>query len=81
MLGFGAVVGICAGLAAALLALRSVPEFTTLPVAPPLSYVPGAGPLAAILALLIGLLAVSALAASVSLMRGVRLDQLREAPA
>ena len=49
VLGFGAVIGVAAGLAAVVLALRSVPEFVTTPAAPPLSYVPSAGPLAVLL--------------------------------
>jgi putative ABC transport system permease protein len=81
VLGFGSIVGIAAGLAAAGLALRSVPEFTTTPSVPPLSYVPSAGPLALLLGGAVGLLIVAAVAASVTLIRGVKLDQLREASA
>ncbi len=81
VLGFGVVVGIGAGLAAALLALRSVPEFVATPAAPPLSYVPPAGPLVLLLGLAVLLLGVVAVTASTLLIRGVRLEQLREAPA
>ena len=81
VLGFGSIVGIAAGLAAAGLALRSVPEFTTTPSVPPLSYVPSAAPLALLLGGAVGLLIVAAVAASVTLIRGVKLDQLREASA
>ncbi len=81
VLGFGSVVGIAAGLAAAGLALRSVPEFTTTPAAPPLSYVPSAGPVALLLGGAVGLLVIAAVAASVALIRGVSLEQLREAAA
>ena len=43
VLGYGMVVGVLAGLAAAGLALRTIPEFITTPLAPPLQYVPPAG--------------------------------------
>jgi hypothetical protein len=81
VLGFGAVAGIGAGLAAAAAVLRSVPEFTTSPSAPSLSYVPPAGPLAIALGAAVGLLIIASVATGVTLIRGVRLDQLREAPA
>jgi ABC-type antimicrobial peptide transport system permease subunit len=81
VLGFGTVVGIAAGLAAAAMALRALPEFVTSPAAPPLSYVPSAGPLAALLGAAAALLAVVAVVLSVTIVGGVRLDQLREAPA
>jgi len=48
VLGFGAVVGTAAGLAAAAAVLPNVPEFIG-PVAPPLSYTPPAGQLAVLL--------------------------------
>ncbi len=79
VLGFGAVIGVAAGLAAAFLALRSVPEFVTTPAALPLSYVPSAGPVLTLLAATAGLLVI-AVTASVALIRGVSLDQLRETP-
>ena len=81
VLGFGTLVGICAGLGAAFLVIRSVPEFITQPSAPPLVYVPAAGPLAALLGVAVGVLAVAAVTASGTLAHGVDLDQLREAPA
>ncbi len=81
VLGFGTVVGICAGIGAAFLVIRSVPEFITQPSAPPLSYVPTAGPLAALLGVAVGVLVVAAVTASGTLAHGVDLDQLREAPA
>jgi putative ABC transport system permease protein len=80
VLGFGVVIGIGSGLLAAVLALRTVPEFLTTPAAP-LSYVPGAAPLVLLLGAAIGLLAAAAVTASVLLIRGVSLDQLRETPA
>ncbi len=81
VVGFGAVAGIAAGLAAAAAVLRSVPEFTTSPLAPSLSYVPPAGPLAIALGAAAGLLIIASVATGVTLIRGIRLDQLREAPA
>jgi putative ABC transport system permease protein len=78
VLGFGSIVGVAAGLTAAALALRSVPEFITKPAAPPLSYTPSAVPLALLLGAAVGLLIIAAMTASVTLIRGVSLDQLRE---
>jgi len=60
--------------------LRSVPEFVSQPAAPPLSYVPATGQLAALLGAAVGVLLVAAVAAGGTLIRGVDLDQLREAP-
>lgn len=80
VLGFGSVVGIASGLGGAALVLRSVPEFMTVPAAPPLSYRPPAGPLAGLLGAAVALLIVVAVTASATLIRGIRLDQLREAP-
>lgn len=81
VLGFGSIIGLATGLAAAVLALRSVPEFVSTPAAPPLSYVPSAGPVALLLGAAVGLLIVAAVTASIMLIRGVSLDQLRESPA
>ncbi len=81
VLGFGTVVGLAAGLAAAALVMRSVPEFITQPAAPPLSYVPAAGPLALLLGVAVGVLVIAAVTASGALIHSVDLDQLREAPA
>ena len=80
VLGFGSVVGMLSGLAGAALVLRSVPEFMTVPAAPPLSYRPPAGPLAGLLGAAVALLIVVAVVASITLIRGIRLEQLREAP-
>ncbi len=80
VLGFGCIIGIAAGFVAAGLALRSVPEFISTPSGPPLSYVPSAEPLAVLLGGAVGLLIIAAVAASVTLIRGVKLEQLREAP-
>jgi putative ABC transport system permease protein len=81
VLGFGTLVGIGAGLAAAATSLRAIPEFITNPVAPPLSYMPSIGPLAALLGLAVGVLVITAVILSVTIVGGVRLEQLREAPA
>jgi hypothetical protein len=81
VLGFGTIVGIATGLGAAALALRAVPEFATNPSAPPLSYMPSAGPLAALLGIAVGLLVVVSVVLSTTIIQGVRLEQLREAPA
>ncbi|HEY5988544.1 MAG TPA: FtsX-like permease family protein [Streptosporangiaceae bacterium] len=80
VLGFGSVVGILSGLAGAALVLRGVPEFMTVPAAPPLSYRPPAGPLAGLLGAAVALLIVVAVVSSITLIRGIRLEQLREAP-
>jgi hypothetical protein len=80
VLGFGAVVGTAAGLAAAAVVLPNVPEFTG-PVAAPLSYTPPAGQLAVLLGVAAALMLAAAVAASVALVHGIRLSQLREAPA
>ena len=47
---------------------------------PPLSYVPSAGPVALLLGAAAGLLIIASVTASVLLIRGVTLDQLRESP-
>ncbi len=81
VLGFGTLIGAATGLIAAHFVLRSVPEFTTLPTAPPLSYVPAAAPVAILLGAAACLLVLAALMSSFTLIRGVRADLLREAPA
>jgi hypothetical protein len=80
VLGFGSVVGAITGAVAALVTLRSVPELLSPPPAPVLSYVPPAIPLVVLLAVAAGVLAAAAVLASSTLIRGVSLDQLREAP-
>jgi putative ABC transport system permease protein len=79
VLGFGVIIGIGSGLLAAVLALRTVPEFLVTPAAP-LSYVPAAAPLVVLLGGAVVLLGFAAVTASVLLIRGVSLDQLRETP-
>jgi hypothetical protein len=81
VLGFGTVIGVATGLLAAVLALRTVPEFVVTPAVPPLSYVPPAIPLVVLLGSAVALLAVVAVTSSILLIRGVSLDQLRETPA
>ena len=78
VLGFGVVIGIGSGLLAAVLALRSVPEFLTTPAAP-LSYVPAAAPLVLLLGAAAALLAAAAVTASVLLIRGRPRHQPRSA--
>jgi hypothetical protein len=80
VLGFGTVVGVAAGLLAAVLALRTVPEFVVTPAVPPLSYVPPATPLVVLLGAAVALLAVVTVTSSILLIRGVSPDQLRETP-
>ena len=78
VLGFGTLVGAVTGLIAARFVLSSVPEFTSPPAAPALSFVPPVGPVAALLAAAAGVLALAALLASRTLIKGVRADLLRE---
>ncbi len=80
VVAFGLAVGIGAGLAAVAVALRAVPEFLTVPAAPALSYLPPAGQLAGLLAIVVAIVTAGTLLASVAMIRGVRLEQLREAP-
>ncbi len=79
VLGFGAVVGAATGLIAAEFVLKSVPEFGVSPAQPALSYVPPAGPFAAMLGGAAVLLFLAACVASLTLIRGVRADLLRGA--
>lgn len=81
VLGFGTIAGVVAGLAAVAVALRSVPEFVSSPAAPSLSYVPPAATLAVILAAMVIVVLAAAAGAGGLVMREVRLEQLREAPA
>jgi len=79
VLGFGAVTGIGAGIAAAALVLRNVPVFITPPAAPALVFTP---PLAQILVWLAGtavLLAIPVTMATLALIRSARPELLREA--
>ena len=64
VLGFGVIIGIGSGLLAAVLALRTVPEFLATPAAP-LTYVPAVAPLVLLLGAAVVLLAAAAVSASV----------------
>jgi len=81
VLGFGVLVGAATGLVTARFVLANVPEFTSRPSAPPLSYVPAAGPVATLLIVTATFPLLAALISSVTLIRGVRADLLRETPA
>ena len=78
VLGFGTLVGAVTGLIAARFVLSSVPEFTSPPAEPALSFVPPVGPVAALLAVAAGVLVLAALLASKTLIKGVSADLLRE---
>lgn len=78
VLGFGVAVGIATGIGADALVLRVLPEFTSPPPAPVLSYVPPVGLLATVLVLgAVAVVAVAAFAGAI-LVKGTRLAQLRE---
>lgn len=79
VLGFGVIIGLAAGLAATLLAVRSVPEFINQPQAPPLDYLPPVADLAALVGAALIVLVLAAVVASVLLVRSVQPDLLREA--
>jgi hypothetical protein len=81
VLGFGVLVGAATGLVTARFVLASVPEFTSPPTAPTLSYLPPAGPVATLLVVAAAFPVLAALLSSVTLIRGVRADLLRETPA
>ncbi len=78
VLGFGVIAGVAAGLAAAALVLRNLPEFTVAPAAPPLTYAPPAAQLAVPVAAVIAALAVVAALAAAALVRSARAELLRE---
>jgi hypothetical protein len=77
---FGAITGIVAGVIAAAVAVRGVPEFVT-PPAVSLSYLPDFSVVIVALVIAIVALLVVAVVSSWVLVSGVRADQLREAPA
>jgi putative ABC transport system permease protein len=79
VIGFGALTGIAAGLGAAALVLRYVPEFSSGVLTPPLLYAPPPGPVgAALLAALLAIGAAVALAA-LAVVRAARPELLRQA--
>jgi hypothetical protein len=80
ILGVGALAGVLAGVAAASVALPTVPQFTVQPTTPPLTYTPDplvlvGTPAAAALAV-----ALAAVLTTEAIRRSVRVEQLREAP-
>jgi hypothetical protein len=79
ILGFGALTGVAAGLAAALLTLRNIPEFSSRPLSPPLLYQPPPGQVAEPL-LVIGLaIGMAASVAALAVIRAARPELLRQA--
>jgi hypothetical protein len=81
VLGFGSAIGFLTGWIAALLTLRSIPEFAARPIAPPLAYQPSPGPLILVLAVLVALVAAAVVTMSSVILRRARAERLREAPA
>jgi hypothetical protein len=81
VLVFGVLVGAATGLVTARFVLASVPEFTSLPAAPALSYLPPAGPVTTLLVVAATFPLLAALISSITLIRGVRAELLREAAA
>jgi ABC-type antimicrobial peptide transport system permease subunit len=81
VLGFGVLTGAATGLVTARFVLANVPEFTSPPAAPTLHYLPPAGPVATLLVVTATFPLLAALLSSVTLIRGVRADLLRETPA
>ncbi|PRX64430.1 FtsX-like permease family protein [Nonomuraea fuscirosea] len=77
----GTLAGLTAGLVAAWAALGRIPQFTEPPVTPPLPHDIAAAPVAAVVGagLLVSLLA--AVLVSELLLRGIRVERLRDAPA
>lgn len=81
VLGFGSAAGLLTGWAAALLTLRTIPEFAVRPIAPPLTYLPAPGPLALVLLITATLVAAAVATLSTLILRRATSDVLREAPA
>jgi hypothetical protein len=79
VLGFGTLVGAATGLITARFVLRSVPEFTSAPAEPALSYVAAAGPVTSLLAIAAALVLLGAVMSSIALIRGVKAELVREA--
>ena len=80
LLLFGVASGVVAGVAGALLALPSVPQFADVPTAPPLLFGVHAGPVLGLVGVAVLVLGVAVVASAVSLLRTAEMDQLREAP-
>lgn len=79
LLGVGALLGVAAGVVAAHLALPSVPEFVSLPAAPPLLYSIAPVPIAVLVGSALLLLGIVAVASATRLATTARSDRLREA--
>lgn len=79
VVAFGTAVGVGTGLGAAALVLGQVPEFQT-PIPTGLRSFPSPGPLIAILVAGVAVVLAVALWASLRVVQGVRLEQLRETP-
>lgn len=80
VLGFGAVTGVAAGMAAAALVLRNLPAFVAPPATPPLLFALPVTQILVWLLITVVLLAVPATLAAVALIRSARPELLREAP-
>lgn len=80
VLGFGVLTGVAAGIGAAALVLRNLPEFIAWPASPPLDFAPPAAPVVIPLVAIAVLLAAAVTAATVTLIRSVRPELLREVP-
>jgi putative ABC transport system permease protein len=78
VLGFGAIIGLASGLVATLIAARSIPEFISQPLAPPLRYLPSAADLAVLAGVVLVGGALAVVIASLLLVRSVQPDLLRE---
>lgn len=79
VLGFGCLTGIVAGLVAAALVLRNVPEFRSPPTSPPLLYSPPPVPVGVPLLVAVAVLAVAATVAALAVVRSARPELLRQA--
>jgi hypothetical protein len=79
VLGFGALTGIVAGIAAAPLVLRNIPEFAALPASPPLLYRPPPGPVGLPLLAVLLAVGVGATLAALAVVRAARPELLRQA--
>ena len=75
----GALLGVGAGILAAYLALPSVPEFVSLPAAPPLLYSIAPAPIGVLVGSTLLLLGLVAIASATRLATTARSDRLREA--
>jgi hypothetical protein len=81
VVGFGAVVGIAAGLAATALVERDVPEFVTAPAGIALGFAPHVMPLVPVLAVGVAVLCAVAAGSAWLLLRSIGIDRLRAGPA